>query len=76
MRDVIMATQRIYLVGTPSGETRLVRASVRSQALSHVANSMLNLRVATQDDLVEAISKGCSVENAKAPDQMEIEETK
>ena len=72
-----MATQRIYLVGTPSGETRLVRASVRSQALSHVANSMLTLRVATQDDLVEAISKGCSVENAKSPDQMDLlEETK
>ena len=71
-----MATQRIYLVGTPSGEIRLVKASVRSQALSHVANSMLALRVATQDDLVEAISKGCSVENAKSPDQMELEETK
>ena len=72
-----MATQRIYLVDTPSGEIRLVKASVRSQALSHVANSMLTLRVATQDDLVEAISKGCSVENAKAPDQMDLlEETK
>jgi len=72
-----MATQRIYLVGTPSGEIRLVKASVRSQALSHVANSMLTLRVATQDDLVEAISKGCSVENAKSPDQMDLlEETK
>lgn len=68
-----MATQRIYLIGTPSGETRLVRASVRSQALSHVANSMLTLRVATQDDLVDAISKGCSVENAKAPEQQELD---
>jgi len=67
-----MATQRIYLVGTSSGEIRLVKASVRSQALSHVANSMLTLRVATQDDLVDAISKGCSVENAKSPDQMDL----
>lgn len=68
-----MATQRIYIVGTPSGDIRLVKASARSQALSHVANSMLTLRVATQDDLVEAICKGCSVENAKAPDQLEID---
>lgn len=72
-----MATQRIYLVGTPSGEIRLVKASVRSQALSHVANSMLTLRVATQDDLVEALGKGCVVENAKAPDQLDLlDETK
>ena len=72
-----MATQRIYLVGTPSGDIRLVKASVRSQALSHVANSMLTLRVASQDDLVEAISKGCAVENAKSPEQMDLpEETK
>ncbi len=71
-----MATQRIYLVGTPSGDIRLVKASVRSQALSHVSNSMLTLRVATQADLVDAISKGCSVENAKSPEQMEIDETK
>lgn len=68
-----MATQRIYLVGTPSGDIRLVKASVRSQALSHVANSMLTLRVASQDDLVEAISKGCAVENAKAPEQAELD---
>jgi len=67
-----MATQRIYLVGTPSNDIRLVKASTRSQALSHVANSMLTLRVATQDDLVAAISKGCSVENAKSPDQMDL----
>lgn len=71
-----MATQRIYLIGTPSGEVRLVKAGVRSQALSHVANSMLTIRVATQDDLVEAISAGKAVENAKAPEQMELEETK
>jgi hypothetical protein len=68
-----MATQRIYLVGTPSGDVRLVKASVRSQVLSHVANSMLTIRVATQDDLVEAISSGKSVENAKSPDQTEID---
>ena len=72
-----MATQRIYLVGTPSGDIRLVKASVRSQALSYVANSMLTLRVASQDDLVSAISSGKSVENASSPVQMDLlDETK
>ena len=72
-----MTKHRIYIVGTPSGDIRLVKANARSQALSYVANSMLTLRVATQDDLVDAIKKGCSVENAKSPDQMDLlEETK
>lgn len=55
----------------------MVKAGARSQAISHVANSMLTIRVATQDDLVEAISSGKSVENAKAPEQLDLlEETK
>lgn len=68
-----MATQRIYMVGTPDNGKRLVKASLRQQALSHVANTMFTIRVATQDDLVESLSEGVQVENYKAPDQMEIE---
>jgi hypothetical protein len=68
-----LATQRIYIVGTPTGETRLVRASVKQQALSHVANSVFVVRVASQDELVQAISKGVTVENYKAPDQAELD---
>lgn len=67
-------SHRIYIVGMPNNEVRLIRASVRSQALSHVANSMLTIRVASQEDLVDAIGKGMSVENAKSPDQMSLEE--
>jgi hypothetical protein len=66
-----MSAQRIYIVGTPSGEIRLVRASIRQQALSHVANSVFTVRVASQDDLVSAVTKGVPVENYKAPDQTE-----
>lgn len=68
-----MATQRIYIVGTPSGETRLVRASIKQQALSHVANSVFVVRVASQDELVQAVSNGVVVENYKAPDQAELD---
>lgn len=68
-----MASQRIYVVVQPDGIPRLVRASVRSQALSHVASSLLSIHVATQDDLVDLLEDGVKVENARSPDQMEIE---
>lgn len=68
-----MATQRIYLVGTPDGKTRLIRAALRQQALSHVANTMLTVRVASQDDLVNEVTKGTAVEQYKAPEQADLE---
>lgn len=68
-----MATQqRIYLVGTPDGKTRLIKAALRQQALSHVANTLLTVRVASQDDLVAEISKGTTVEQYNAPDQRDL----
>lgn len=68
-----MATQRIYIVETPNGDIRLVRASLRQQALSHVANSTFTVQVASQDDLVGAVTQGIQVENYKAPDQAELD---
>ena len=68
-----MATQRIYIVETPNGDIRLVRASLRQQALSHVANSTFTVQVASQDDLVGAATQGIQVENYKAPDQAELD---
>lgn len=67
------AQQRIYLVGTPDGQTRLIKATMRQQALSHVANTMLTVRVASQDDLVDELGKGTKVEQCRAPEQVEIE---
>lgn len=68
-----MASQRIYIVYLPTGESRLVRATVRSQALSHVAATMLKIGVASQDELVNALESGIKVESAKSPDQAELE---
>ena len=69
-----MATlQRIYLVTDPQGNTRLVRASMRQQALSYVANMTFSVRVASQDDLVEVIGSGVEVENYKALDQSDLD---
>lgn len=67
-----MAQSRIYLVGTPNG-VRLVRATVRQQALSHAANAMFTVRVASQDDLVNAMEMGIKIENYKAPEQSDLD---
>jgi hypothetical protein len=72
-KENILATQRIYIVETPNGDIRLVRASLRQQALSHVANSTFTVQVASQDDLVGAVTQGIQVENYKAPDQAELD---
>ena len=56
-----MATTRIYLVNGPTG-SHLVKASVASQAITHVAKSAFSAKVASQDDLVEALSRGLKVE--------------
>jgi hypothetical protein len=63
--------ERIYIVHGPQG-TRLVKASMRQQALSHVANSTFTVHVATQDELVEALTTGYKVELYRAPDQAEL----
>lgn len=69
-----MTASRIYIVGSsdPVFPVRLVKASIRQQALSHVAQSLFTVRVASQDDLVNALGKGIKIENARDADQMEI----
>lgn len=66
------AQQRIYIVSTPDGNTRLVRAAMRQQALSHVAASLLEVRVASQDDLVAEVSRGVKVEDYRSSEQAEL----
>ena len=58
-----MATTRIYLVTTAAGAARLVKAAVPSQAITHVAKQIFSARIASQDDLVEALSNGIKVES-------------
>lgn len=69
-----MTASRIYLIGSsdPAFPVRLVKASIRQQALTHVAQSLFTVRVATQDDLIKALGAGVKVENAKDGDQLEI----
>lgn len=64
--------ERIYTVGS-NGAVRLVKATTRQQALSHVANTTFQIRVASQDDLVKHLSAGVTVENYRNPDQIELD---
>ena len=58
-----MKQQRIYLVGHGQ-EMRLVRAAHRAQAVGHVARSLINVKVASQDELVTALGQGIKIETA------------
>lgn len=68
-----MENTRIYIVGHGQ-ETRLVRAGHRAQALNHVAKALINVKVATQNELVESLQKGISIENAIEVDQLTLVE--
>jgi hypothetical protein len=68
-----MATQRVYIVGTPDNKVRLVKASVRQQAMTHVATHLFTVRVASQDDLINALKNGVQVEAYKDPEQLNLE---
>ena len=58
-----MTATRIYTV-TDGDTDRLVRATSRAQAISHVARSVYKTRVATQTDLVDHLQAGGKVEEA------------
>jgi hypothetical protein len=64
---------RIYIVGHGQ-EIRLIRATHKAQALAHVARSIINVKVATQDELVITVSRGIPVENVVDPDQTTLVE--
>lgn len=65
--------QRIYIVGHGQ-EVRLIRAAHKAQALAHVARSIINVKVASQDELVTALGRGISVEGVVDPDQTTLVE--
>lgn len=66
--------QRIYLV-TQGATARLVRATTPAVARSHVARTEFEVRVATQDDIVMAITDGSIVEETtEGPVQKELGE--
>ena len=71
-----MSKTNIYLVNGElfkTVEPRLVRATTRQQALSHVAKSLLTVTLASQEDLVSLVAEGVKVEDYKNTDQQELD---
>lgn len=69
-----MATStRVYIVNGPDGSNRLVKATVASQAITHVAKSVFTAKVASQDDLIAELSKGTKVETYGETAQAELD---
>lgn len=65
-----MSITRIYKVVTPQG-IRLVRATSKASSLSFVAKSTLTSSLASQEELVELLTKGVEVEDANDLEQDE-----
>ena len=65
---------RIYRVdvnlGSYESSPRLVRADTRTQAERHVWKQIIESRVATQDDMVELLGLGVTVEDAGAGEKL------
>jgi hypothetical protein len=57
-------SQRVYLV-KGSDQVRLVKASTKAQAIGFVARNMFTASVAKQDELIEALTNGKTVEVAQ-----------
>jgi hypothetical protein len=57
-------SQRVYLV-KGSDQVRLVKASTKAQAVGFVARNMFTASVAKQDDLIEYLTSGKTVELAQ-----------
>lgn len=59
------ARTRIYCLRATSGHVSLIRASTPAAAIRHWAESLLSaVGVASQDDIVEAVGNGVTVETA------------
>jgi hypothetical protein len=57
-------SQRVYLV-KGSDQVRLVKAASKAQAVGFVARNMFTASVAKQDELIEALTSGKTVEVAQ-----------
>lgn len=64
--------QRVYTVGV-GDQVRLIRATNRRQAISHVALGIMTIRIATQEDIINQLNQGVPIENYTAPEQIELE---
>lgn len=57
---------RIYVVMNDAGDPFLVKASSQAQALRHIAGRYYSVRIAKTTEVVDLMSKGTKVEDAKS----------
>ena len=67
-----MAVKRIYVVSGVDS-IRLIEAGSKAQAISFVAKSSFEGRVASQSDLVKFIMEGVLVEGSGDPEDLDSE---
>ena len=65
------AKTRVYIVKSEYGN-RLVRAQNKAAALRHAARTSLTVALATQDDIIDAISRQIAVEDAIDDEQADL----
>jgi hypothetical protein len=63
---------RIYIVEAMDGDTRLIRAKTKTQALNYFVRTNITVKVASQDALIDAVKDGCEVEDYRE-DQLELD---
>ena len=70
-----MSSEKIYLVkiygDTRPNNNRLVRAGSYAKALRHITNEIIDVRVASQDDLIDMLTRGVTVEETNADEEDE-----
>lgn len=69
-----MTKTRVYVVADLGGKRHLVRAATPAAAIKHVADSMLSVNVASQDELIDLVQQGVPVESAGS-DPIPVEST-
>lgn len=70
-----MSKQRIYHIESRDNSIHLVRATSPAVARSYMARNEFEIRVASQDDIVSAVTDGVIVQEAtEGPVQMEMGE--
>lgn len=67
---------RIYLVRpkTADGKRRLVRSPNQPQVARHIVRTTVDIDVASQDDLVDALGAGITIETLGVDDTEKAEE--
>lgn len=67
--------ERVYKIRLPDGSYRLVEAISRRKAVSHVADSLFRVTVASADDLYAGHCDGVEVEFPGAQELIESSES-